>query len=189
MKQYQKQYTEGVAHVLLRVGLAGTVYLHRIWPHIYTAYDRILGDFPAKNTVDTPDIYGSGQPLLCVLLQCTDLGRWWASNSFRALESAFDIKLFRLPWQWREVPPKKVCFSAWRWRERERCPQETVGFSDCLTEERGASKENLFFQLDRGERREVPPRNSWLSSLTMERGERGLQETVGFSAWQWREVP
>jgi len=27
----------------------------------YTEYDRILGDFPAKNTVYTPYIYGSGQ--------------------------------------------------------------------------------------------------------------------------------
>jgi len=29
---------------------------------IYTPYDRILLDFPAKNTVYTPYIYGSGQP-------------------------------------------------------------------------------------------------------------------------------
>ena len=27
-------------------------------------YDRIIGDFPAKITVDTPYIYGSGQPYL-----------------------------------------------------------------------------------------------------------------------------
>jgi len=31
-------------------------------PYIYTVYDRIFGDFPAKNTVYTPYIYGSGQP-------------------------------------------------------------------------------------------------------------------------------
>jgi hypothetical protein len=31
-------------------------------PYIYTVYDRILGDFPAMNTVYTPYIYGSGQP-------------------------------------------------------------------------------------------------------------------------------
>ena len=30
-------------------------------PKIYTVYDRIFGDFPAKNTVYTPYIYGSGQ--------------------------------------------------------------------------------------------------------------------------------
>jgi hypothetical protein len=29
---------------------------------MYTLYDRIFGDFPAKNTVYTPYIYGSGQP-------------------------------------------------------------------------------------------------------------------------------
>jgi hypothetical protein len=29
---------------------------------MYTVYDRIFGDFPAKNAVHTPYIYGSGQP-------------------------------------------------------------------------------------------------------------------------------
>jgi len=38
-----------------KVGLTRTVY-------IYTVYDRIYGEFPAKNTVYTPCIYGSGQP-------------------------------------------------------------------------------------------------------------------------------
>jgi len=33
------------------------------YPHIYTACDRIFGDFPAINTVYTPYLYGSGQPL------------------------------------------------------------------------------------------------------------------------------
>jgi hypothetical protein len=34
------------------------------WPERYicTVYDRMYGDFPAKNTVYTPYIYGSGQP-------------------------------------------------------------------------------------------------------------------------------
>lgn len=36
-------------------GLARTVY-------IYTVNDRILGDFPAQNTVYTPYICGFGQP-------------------------------------------------------------------------------------------------------------------------------
>ena len=33
------------------------------WPelYIYTVYDRIFGDSPAKNTVYTPYIYGFGQ--------------------------------------------------------------------------------------------------------------------------------
>jgi hypothetical protein len=31
-------------------------------PYIYTLYDRIFGVFPAKNTVYTPYMYGSGQP-------------------------------------------------------------------------------------------------------------------------------
>jgi len=35
-------------------------------PYIYTVYDRIYGDFPAKNTVYTPYIYGSGQPYACM---------------------------------------------------------------------------------------------------------------------------
>ena len=29
-----------------------------------SVYDRIVGDFPAKNTVYTPYIYGSGQPYI-----------------------------------------------------------------------------------------------------------------------------
>ena len=29
---------------------------------IYTVYDRIYGDFPAKHTVYKPHVYGSGQP-------------------------------------------------------------------------------------------------------------------------------
>jgi hypothetical protein len=34
------------------------------WPefYIYTVYDCIFGDFPAKNTEYTPYIYGSDQP-------------------------------------------------------------------------------------------------------------------------------
>jgi len=30
--------------------------------HIFTIYDHKSGDFPAKNTVYTPYLYGSGQP-------------------------------------------------------------------------------------------------------------------------------
>jgi len=37
------------------VGLARTV-------HIHTVYDRIFGHLPAKKTVYTPYLYGSGQP-------------------------------------------------------------------------------------------------------------------------------
>ena len=33
-----------------------------VYLYIYNVYDRILDDFPAKNTVYTPYIYGSGQP-------------------------------------------------------------------------------------------------------------------------------
>ena len=32
-------------------------------PYIYTVYDRISGNFPAKNTVYAPYIYGPGQTL------------------------------------------------------------------------------------------------------------------------------
>ena len=39
------------------IGLARTVY-------IYTVHDRMYGDFPAKNTVYTPYIYGYGQPYI-----------------------------------------------------------------------------------------------------------------------------
>jgi hypothetical protein len=37
---------------------------HYGWPEPYvcTVYDRIFGNFPAKNTVYTPNICGSGQP-------------------------------------------------------------------------------------------------------------------------------
>ena len=31
-------------------------------PYMYTVYDRVFGDFPAKNTVCKPYIYDSGQP-------------------------------------------------------------------------------------------------------------------------------
>ena len=38
--------------------------LNQGWPEAYdfTVHDRILGDFPAKNTVYTLYIYGCGQP-------------------------------------------------------------------------------------------------------------------------------
>jgi len=32
--------------------------------HIYTVYDRMFGDFPAKHTAYVPYIYGPGQPYL-----------------------------------------------------------------------------------------------------------------------------
>jgi len=40
------------------------------WPALYkhTVYDRIFGDFPAKNTVYTPFIYGSSQPYMYTVL-------------------------------------------------------------------------------------------------------------------------
>ena len=44
------------------VGLARTVY-------IYTVYDRIFGDFPAKNTAYTPYIYCPCQPKSSIPLQ------------------------------------------------------------------------------------------------------------------------
>jgi hypothetical protein len=37
--------------------------------YIYTIYDRIFGDFPAKNTVDAPCIYGYGQPFIFVYVR------------------------------------------------------------------------------------------------------------------------
>jgi len=33
-------------------------------PYTYAVYDRVLGDFPANNSVYTPYIYGFGQPKL-----------------------------------------------------------------------------------------------------------------------------
>jgi hypothetical protein len=36
-------------------------------PYIYTVYGHIFGDFPAKNTVYKPYIYGSGQPYTCAV--------------------------------------------------------------------------------------------------------------------------
>ena len=44
------------------------------YSHIYTVYDRIFGDFPAKNTVYTPYIYGSGQPY--ILAKCSFMLRF-----------------------------------------------------------------------------------------------------------------
>jgi hypothetical protein len=45
------------------------------WPesYVYTVYDRIFGDFPAKNTVHTPYIHGSGQPYVYSMLHCDAL--------------------------------------------------------------------------------------------------------------------
>ena len=44
-------------------------------PYIYTVYDRTFGDFPAKNTVCKPYIYGSGQPdMCCIQLAAVNLG-------------------------------------------------------------------------------------------------------------------
>ena len=48
----------GVLHTC--IGLAKAIYIH-----------RIFGDFPAKNTVYTPYIYGSGQPYTCTLAHNT----------------------------------------------------------------------------------------------------------------------
>ena len=50
---------------LTKKGLKGAAYIQG-WPepYIYTVYDRIFDDFPAKNTVYTPYIYGSGQPYI-----------------------------------------------------------------------------------------------------------------------------
>ena len=48
-------------------------------PYIYTAYDCIFGDFPAKNTVYVPYTYGSGQPnaymtmRMCFAFNCMQL--------------------------------------------------------------------------------------------------------------------
>ena len=47
------------------VGLASTVYMYRMWLCIFC-------DLPAKNTVDTPYIYGSGQPYTQTLVTL-----WW----------------------------------------------------------------------------------------------------------------
>jgi len=41
------------------LGLAIIVYM---W--LYTVYDRVFGYFPAKNTVYSPYLYGSGQPYI-----------------------------------------------------------------------------------------------------------------------------
>jgi hypothetical protein len=35
-------------------------------PYIYTVYGRVFCDFPAKNTVYKPYIYGSGQPYVWI---------------------------------------------------------------------------------------------------------------------------
>ena len=61
----------------VHMGLTRAVHNKRLWSpyassdlpclqgwlesYIYTVYDRIYGDFPAKNTVYTPYIYGYGQ--------------------------------------------------------------------------------------------------------------------------------
>jgi hypothetical protein len=97
-----------------------------------------------------------------------------------ALKKQLDIQLD--DGKRREVPPRNIWIFRLTVERGERCLQETFGFSDLRwREERGASKKQLAFQLDDGKRREMPPRNSWRFSLTVERGERGLQETVGFS--------
>ena len=40
-------------------------HIHRVGQnHMYTVYDRIIDDFPAKNILRTPNVYGSGQPCM-----------------------------------------------------------------------------------------------------------------------------
>ena len=48
--------------------------------YICTVYDRIYGDFPAKNTVYTLYIYGSGQPYIGSIHTLIDLVRFVASS-------------------------------------------------------------------------------------------------------------
>ena len=45
-------------------GLTTSECMHIGWPelYMYTVFDRIFGDFPAKTTVYTPYMHGSGQP-------------------------------------------------------------------------------------------------------------------------------
>ena len=49
--------------------------------HTCTVYDRILVDSPAKNTVYTPNIYGSGQPYTWVVQhrknRSVTCGKFW----------------------------------------------------------------------------------------------------------------
>ena len=63
------------------LGLARTIYMHRIWPYICCG---AFGDFPNKSTVYTPYIYGSGQPYSCVsscVLQELVRARWHAQHA------------------------------------------------------------------------------------------------------------
>ena len=53
-EEWQQLLEYPPANNAVYVGLARTL--------TYTVYDRIFGEFPAKNTVYTPYIYGSGQP-------------------------------------------------------------------------------------------------------------------------------
>jgi hypothetical protein len=61
------------------LGLARTIYMHRIWPYICCG---AFGDFPNKSTVYTPYIYGSGQPYGLThhwranALACSSEGEW-----------------------------------------------------------------------------------------------------------------
>jgi hypothetical protein len=50
----------------VQLGDSQQPHMHRVGQNriIFTIYDRIYGDFPAKNT---PYIYGSGQPYICML--------------------------------------------------------------------------------------------------------------------------
>jgi len=53
---------------------------HKGWlePHTYTVYDHTFGDFPAKNTICTPCIYGSGQSYIHTVAHviCGTLKLW-----------------------------------------------------------------------------------------------------------------
>ena len=53
-------------------------------PCIYTVYDRIFGDFPAKNTVYALYMYSSGQPNKCLRLARTTLCFYTVSIWFLA---------------------------------------------------------------------------------------------------------
>jgi len=47
--------------MLQRCPLCSTMQCLQCWPEPYL-FDRVFGDFPAKNTVHTPKMYGCGQP-------------------------------------------------------------------------------------------------------------------------------
>jgi len=78
-------------------------------PYMYTVYDRVFGDFPAKNTVCKPYIYDSGQPYT------------WAHEARPQVRLTFTVRQFLIDMtEWATVKRNKLCWYDWMGHSKAR---------------------------------------------------------------------